>query len=359
MVKNIYILCGGISVEHEISLRSAQSVINALDRDKYNLYPVYIGKDGSWTCLDKVDSDFEKPEDLIVNSDLGPAQSLGEFLTKDYKSGEDNFFIPILHGTNGEDGVVQGFFEMLDVPYMGNGVLASAACMDKIISNNLFEAEGIPQAKYLGLIESDYRAEPEKYQADILEMGLPVFVKPANAGSSVGVMEASSEDELEKALENAFIYDSRILIEESVQGRELEIAVMGNDHPLVSLPGEHEVQTQAFFDYESKYLDSTTVIKAPTEVEPEIEDRARKLAEKSYKALACQGLARVDIFLRGEELLVNEINTLPGMTSISLFPMLWKPTADMEIEDVLEKLIEYGLEAYQDKKKKKRSYDAS
>lgn len=357
MIDNIYVLYGGVSVEHEISLRSARAVLNALDKDKYNIIPVFIDKNGSWQALDPLKGSIEKEEDLIKSQNLGPAKSLGNFLAQDYKSEESNFFMPILHGTNGEDGVVQGLFELIDVPYMGNGLLSSAICMDKIVANQLFDAYKIPQAAYVGVSEADYRTDKASIIEDIEKIGYPVFVKPANAGSSVGVSKADDRKELEQSLEKAFKYDPRVVVEDSVEGRELEIAVMGNHSPVSSLPGEHVVNTQEFFDYESKYEDKTTVIKAPTEVEPNQEDEARKLAVRAYKAMGCSGLARVDIFLRSDgSLALNEINTLPGMTEISLFPMLWKPSAGKDLSQVIEDLIQLGLDNYRDKKEKKRSY---
>lgn len=358
-MKNIYILYGGISVEHEIALMSAKNVINNLPRDKYKVFAIYIDKKGAWSYLGQIEKEIESTDQLIKKTDANVALSVGEFLSKYYKADEENFFIPCIHGTTGEDGLIQGFLEILDLPYMGSPVLASACCMDKLVTNQIFDKLEIPQADYVGLIQYLYQADPEKYLAEIEEkLGYPVFVKPANAGSSVGVTRADNREILIEAIKTAFKYDKKILVEDAVIGRELEIAVMGNEFPIASLPGEHVTSGHEFFNYESKYFDKKTVIKAPTSVDKDIEDQARALAVRAYQAVGCKGLARVDIFLREDnKLLVNEINTFPGMTGTSLFPMLWKPTAGFEMKDVLEKLIEYGLDEYKTKKEKTRTID--
>ncbi|MDO5717631.1 MAG: D-alanine--D-alanine ligase family protein [Tissierellia bacterium] len=358
MVDNIYILCGGISAEHEISLMSAANIINNLDREKYNIYPVYITKEGVWVELDKVDKDIEKPEDLIRKTDMSVGESLGKFLYGNYRHEDSNVFIPALHGTYGEDGVIQGFLEVLDIPYVGNSVLASAACMDKVVTNQVFEQSGIPQAKYIGILDTDFGSDPDKIIAKIEDkIDYPLFVKPANAGSSVGVTKVNDAESLREAIKHAFNFDRKILVEEAVIGRELEVSVIGNDFPISSLPGEHVTVGHDFFDYKSKYFDKTTIIKAPTEVTPEQEDEVRKLAVETYKLMGCKGIARVDIFMRDSDkkMLVNEINTFPGMTKSSLAPILWEPTDGTTYGQLIERLIEYALDEYKIKKKKQRS----
>lgn len=360
MLDNIYVLCGGISAEHEISLMSAMNIINNLDQSKYNIYPVYISKTGAWVEHDKVESKIEKPEELIIETEMKAAESIGKFLYGNYRLDDNNLFIPCIHGTYGEDGIIQGFLEALDVPYVGSGVLPSAACMDKVFTNQILEQSGMAQAKYVGIIQQDYLANADEILARIEDkIDYPMFVKPANAGSSVGVTKADNKEELLISIDTAFRFDKKIVVEEAIVGRELEVSVIGNEFPVASLPGEHVVAGHEFFDYESKYFDRTTVIKAPTEVTPEQEDEVRKTAVKAYELMGCRGIARVDIFMRDSDkkMLVNEINTFPGMTGTSLAPLLWKPTDDTDFYSLLEKLIVFALEEYKEKKKTQRSVD--
>lgn len=354
-IDNIYILCGGVSVEHEISLLSAQNMINTLYKD-YNVYPIFVSKEGAWVCPGRVNEEIEKPEDLAMGTIDEPALSIGRFLYEDYRAGEKNFFIPCLHGTYGEDGVIQGVLEALDVPYLGSGVLASALCMDKANTNELLDFYKIPQAAFVNIDKALYKEDYAYIKDQVEKITYPVFVKPSNAGSSVGVSKVNDEEDLRTALEEAFLYDNKVLIEDCVIGRELEVAVMGSDFPVASLPGEHEIQGHDFFNYDSKYKDARTVLRAPAQVSPEVEDAVRALAVKTYRLLGCKGLARVDIFLSQDgELLVNEVNTFPGFTEHSLYPLLWDPTAGWSLKEVIEKLISYGLDAFEAKKEKSRS----
>lgn len=354
-IDNIYILCGGVSVEHEISLLSAQNMINALYKD-YNVYPIFISKEGSWICHGKITENLLNPGDLYLETIDEPALSIGRFLYEDYRAGERNFFIPCLHGTYGEDGVVQGILEAFDTPYLGSGVLASSVCMDKAITNELLEFRGFNQAKFSVAHSFEMEDGLDEIKDRVKAIGYPVFVKPANAGSSVGVSKVDESKDLEPALEKAFKFDTKLVIEEAIKGRELEIAVMGNEDPKASLPGEHLIAGHDFFDYDSKYKDEKTVLKAPAQVDKDIENKARALAENVYKSLGCSGLARVDIFLDEEaRLLVNEINTFPGMTGHSLYPLLWEPTEGWDLKEVIERLMDYGIRAFEDKKRKQRS----
>lgn len=359
-IENIYVLCGAVSVEHEISLMSAKNILNNLNKEKYKVYPVYISKDGKWFCHERLEKEIEDQTSLIKEVKLSREESIGKFLSQNYDSSKENFFIPCIHGTYGEDGVIQGFLEVLGVPYLGSGVLASSSCMDKSVTNEVLEQNGMPKAKNLAVIDTDYAEDKDSIIEKIEnKIPYPIYVKPANAGSSVGVTRATDRESLIKAIEIAFEFDSKIVIEEQIFGRELEVAVIGNDDPIASLPGEHVVEGHDFFDYESKYFDKKTVIKAPTEVTKDQEDRVRRTAVKAYKLMGCKGIARVDIFMResDEEMLVNEINTFPGMTGTSLAPMLWKPTMGLGLDGLLEKLMEYALEEYQEKNEKKRSFN--
>lgn len=352
MIKNIYVLCGGNSAEHEISLISAKAVINNLDREKYDVYPVFIDKKGAFHYLGLQKEMVEKPEDLIRTDEVSVQKSIIDFLQKNYKVDEENLFIPVLHGTYGEDGTIQGFLEILDVPYMGNNVLSSAICMDKAIANEILSYKNIAKSKFKVIYKSDFNHEKEKIKAEILnEFTLPVYVKPANCGSSVGITHVESEEDLMSGISEAFLYDDKILVEEEIIGDELQVSVIGNDEPKASLPGGL-IMERPFLDYNAKYVDGKLIPLVPYEMSDEDYRRVQELAEKTYKVLGCKGLARVDIFLRrsDKKLFVNEINTFPGMTDLSMTPKLWKVTDGTTYPMLLEKLINLALENYKMKK---------
>ncbi len=348
MIKNIYVIYGGISVEHEVSLLSATNVINSLDRSKYNVYPVYVDTKGRWIPLGKCNKKIENHKDLFVDSDETVASSISNFLSNYYLDSEDSIFFPIIHGTYGEDGVLQGFMEVLDIPYVGNGVLSSALCMDKAITNQLFDETGIPQAKFKILEKDIFNAKDESFIKDCLKyLGLPIYVKPCNAGSSIGVTCVRKEEDIYSAIDLAFNYDSKILLEEAIIGDELQVSVIGNEDPISSLPGVSRVQ-QEFYNYEGKYFDDNTIHIVPFELEDGETEKVKELARKVYMTCNCSGLARVDIFLRDSDrkMLVNEINTSPGMTNHSMTTMLWKATMDIEFPELLDKLIDYSIDRY-------------
>lgn len=353
MAKNIYVLYGGVSAEHDVSIVSAANVLNALNKEKYQVYPIYITGTGSWVPLEEVKEQTVDQEQLRRETELSSCESVGAFFKDHYLHGEDNLFLPVLHGTNGEDGTIQGMFEILDVPYLGNGVLSSAACMDKCFANIMMQAQGIPKTPFYNLEKFQYDAGPDEIHEEIeKKLNYPIFVKPANAGSSVGVSKVENRQELEEGILRALRFDKKIVIEEAVIGRELEIGVLGNDFPISSLPGEHVV-TRAIFDYEAKYHDKTTVLKAPTELPAQQEDEARALAVKAYQVMGCNSFARVDIFMRDSDkaMLVNEINTFPGMTGSSLVPILWSVTDGTKLPLLLDRLISLGEESYREKKR--------
>lgn len=348
MLKNIYVIYGGISVEHEVSLLSATNVINSLDRNKYIVYPVYVNKEGKWIPFGRCDKEITNYKDLIVSTDNSLCNSISEFLTNYYKEDEENIFFPIIHGTYGEDGTLQGFLEMLNVPYIGNGVLSSSLCMDKAISNQLFEENNIPQAKYRLLVQNTFDKDNEDEINSIIDyLGLPLYVKPCNSGSSIGVTQVKKKEDIYEAIEFAFKYDPKILLEEGIVGDELQVSVIGNEDPIASLPGISRVQ-QEFYNYEGKYFDDNTIHIVPFELEEGETEKVRELAKKVYTSCNCSGLARVDIFLRDSdrEMLVNEINTSPGMTNHSMTTMLWKVTDGTNFPQLLDRLIDYGIERY-------------
>jgi len=351
MKTDIYVLCGGKSVEHEVSLKSASAIINALDRDKYNVYPVYITRNGAWCNLGLCNEKIENPEDLERETEKSVAESMGEFLYKDFKGGENTVIFPALHGTNAEDGTIQGLLELLDVPYVGDGVLASSVGMDKVIARDLFAQHGIPQTKYTSFRSHQWKENKEKTYDEIEEkIGYPCYVKPANSGSSVGISKASNREELKKSVEEAFLYDLKIIIEKEIIGREMQTSVIGNNDPKASISGEF-IMERAFFDYEAKYIDGSITPVVPARLEPEVADKVRELAVKAFKVLNCQGLARVDIFVTDDnEVLVNEVNTMPGFTPFSMTPVLWEATNGTTYSGVVEWLIELAFERYEEEK---------
>ncbi|NLW40571.1 MAG: D-alanine--D-alanine ligase [Tissierellia bacterium] len=351
MKTNVYVLCGGKSAEHEVSLKSASAILNALDREKFNVYPVYITKEGIWCSLGLLEKEIKDGEELKVESSQKVASSIGKFLTETLREGERNVIFPALHGTNGEDGTVQGLLELIDIPYVGNGVLSSAAGMDKVIMKDIFEKHNLPQTKYLPVKLHRWKENREETIKEIEEkLKYPYYVKPANLGSSVGINRVENREELNKAIEEAFLYDTKIVIEEELVAREMQISVIGNDYPKASLPGEF-IMERPFFDYNAKYIDGKIIPVVPARLKPEVTERVRELAVKSFKALDCHGLARVDIFVTDEdELFVNEVNTMPGFTALSMTPVLWKATDGTSYSELIEKLIELAFERYEQKK---------
>lgn len=305
------IVYGGKSGEHEVSIRSAESIVRELTKDKYEVVDIFIDKQGKF--------DLEKLKNVDV-------------------------VFPIVHGTFGEDGTLQGMFEILDLAYVGAGVLGSAIAMDKDIMKRLFLQAKIPICKYV--------IYPEKHK-----FAYPVFVKPANMGSSVGVSKCKNLQEEVQAVKEALKYDAKVLIEENIVGREIEVSVLGNDKPIASLPGEIKPMHE-FYDYEAKYVDENG---AKTEIPAKLSDsqikKIQRLAIEAYKTLECKGMARVDMFLSASgKVFLNEINTLPGFTSISMYPKLWQATG-ITYPNLLDKLIRLALEEKERKDKLQRSYE--
>lgn len=346
---NLYVIYGGQSIEHEVSIISASSVLNSLDRDKYKIYPVFINKEGKWCPYGRLEEKVEDLKSLELHTDLSLPQSLAQFIAS-IDPEEENLVFPVLHGNNGEDGTIQGLLELLDLPYVGNEVLASALAMDKVSASDVFKAQGIPQANYTSLRKHQWLENKDKALKEILEkVKLPVFVKPANAGSSVGISRAASPDELVKSIDLALIYDVRLLIQEEIRGREVETCIIGNNKPLASLSGELEME-EAFYDYEAKYIKKAALPLIPARLDPDLSQEVRDLALKVYEVLDCRGIARVDIFISDEnEILVNEVNTMPGFTSISMAPMLWEKTDGSNFSELIDRLIAYALERYEEK----------
>ncbi len=362
----IGVIFGGRSGEHEVSIRSARAVIEAMDAAKYEVVPIAITKEGNWLApaaaaellpagtqrLLSAQTRSGVKEDVTIIGD--PSRSGLVRLETDGKAPEQlDVVFPVLHGTYGEDGTIQGLLEMAAVPFVGGGTLASACGMDKVIMKALFRDAGLPICEYAWLLRSEYDEQPTKVLSRIMkQIGFPCFVKPANLGSSVGVSKAVDRKSLGKAIELAARYDRKIIVEAEVDGRELECAVMGNDQPQASLPGEYIVHAEAarFLDYTEKYSSTGNVeFVVPAKAPKAVVKRIQQMAVKAFKAIDGSGLSRVDFFLKKDgELLVNEINTLPGLTDVSGFPKMWAASG-IPFPRVIDKLIDLALERHRER----------
>src|SRR5579862_286038 len=395
------ILFGGRSGEHEVSLLSAASVFNAIDKNKYEVVPIGITKEGRWvtaadaerllqgkageaarsthpTHLRAGDPEatpgaavLAKGESVVVPPEPQRHGSITPFETdasshalarraSDRAINVEVIF-PVLHGTFGEDGTIQGLLELADMPYVGAGVLGSAAGMDKDIMKSLFRAAGLPIVRHVTILRSAWESEPKKI-AKLVESKLkyPVFVKPANLGSSVGISKARDRKELGPAIDEAAKFDRKIVIEQGVGGaknkaREIECSVLGNDKPAASVPGEI-VPGKEFYDYTAKYLDEGSELIIPAKLTKTETKKVQELAIKSFKAVDCSGLARVDFLMepKSRKIYLNEINTMPGFTSISMYPKLWAASG-VTYPELIERLIQLGIERHQEKKRNQYS----
>ncbi len=346
------ILFGGKSAEHEISLISAKSVFDALDKNKYDITLIGIDKTGGWHLRDNQQflSNADNPklirfhgqQEDIALTPHGENAGLTPYAHKELqKSLKLDVIFPVLHGTFGKDGTVQGLLKLLDIPIAGSNVLGSANGMDNEVRKRFVRDAGIPIAKFLTI----HRHEKQDYSFEKIKqtLGLPFFVKPANLGSSVGISKVMNETEFYAAIEKAFLYDRKILIEEYINGRELECAVLGNEDPIASLPGEL-IPTHDFYSYEAKYLDDNGArFEIPISLPENKTIELQKIAIDAVKVLCCEGMARVDFFMRENgELLINEINTIPGFTKISMYPKLWAASG-IPYPELLDRLIALAL----------------
>jgi D-alanine-D-alanine ligase len=387
------VLFGGRSGEHEVSLLSAASVLNAIDKDKYEVVPIGITKDGRWLTAEHAenlltgklvieprhlragDPDLTQPAAVLARgeavvvppepvhrqSGLVPFQTDSGLMRRasDRAINVDVIF-PVLHGTFGEDGTIQGLLELADIPYVGAGVLGSAAGMDKDIMKSLFIAAGIPIVKHVTVLRSAWQKDPKKVEKLVAKLKYPVFVKPANLGSSVGISKAHNRKELGPAMEEAAKFDRKIVIEQAVGGnqdkaREIECSVLGNDEPVASIPGEI-VPVKEFYDYDAKYLDEGSQLIIPAKLGKAQIKKVQELAIQAFKAVDCSGLARVDFLMdpKSSKIYLNEINTMPGFTAISMYPKLWAASG-LEYSDLIDRLIQLGIERHEDKKKNQYS----
>lgn len=370
--KRIAFIFGGQSSEHEVSRISAQSVLSNIDQDKYEVVMVGITKDGRWLsydgpialigsgeweqaatakALDRARECECAEETAIVKAGASAGNIFKAAGAASEGKGIDVIF-PILHGCNGEDGTIQGLFELAGIPYVGCGVLASALGMDKAYAKIIFEKEGLPQGKYLAFNRKQIHNEIDNAIAQVEALlTYPCFVKPSNAGSSVGVSKAGSREKLVEALHFAARYDRRILVEEFIDGREVECAVLGNDDPIASTVGEI-IPCNDFYDYNAKYIDNNSLTRIPADLPRETIEKIREYAVRAYKSLDCSGLTRCDFFVHKDTgaVYINEVNTLPGFTSISMYPKLWEASG-IPYGELIDRLIELAVERFEDNKR--------
>lgn len=350
---SVCILFGGVSPEHEVSLRSAESVLNNIDGSKYNVFPVGITKEGKWILYGGKDySDLPSGRWLTHPDNRQAAispirgQGLLTFEGDCVVRQQIDVVFPVLHGENGEDGTIQGLLQLAGIPYVGPHVAASAVAMDKTLTKLVVDQAGITQAAWHLVRRSDMGSRMEG-TLDALEarFAYPMFVKPAGTGSSVGVSKATEREDLKKALLEAGKYDDKVLVEEFIRGREIEVAVMGNESPVASVCGEIDSGAD-FYDYDAKYITDTSVSYIPARIPEDVAETVRDTAVKVYKAIGCQGLSRVDFFVTWQEnrVVFNEINTIPGFTSISMYPKLFGASG-VPYSQLIDKLLELALEA--------------
>ncbi len=349
--KKIAVIFGGCSSEHEVSCLSATSVINNLPKEKYETVCLGITKDGRWYLfsgrVDEIADGRWEHNPLNQPAFLSPDRSVGGIVV-DGKIGFDvikvDCVFPVLHGRNGEDGTIQGLLQLSGIPFVGCRALASAVCMDKGVTHTLLTAAGVKQANYLWFFAEKYKTGAEKIKVKIsARLGYPIFVKPANAGSSVGISKVHSEAELDAAVEKAAREDDKIVLEEAIVGQEVECAVLGNAEPQASLVGEIAASAE-FYDYDDKYKSGKSQLYIPAHLSGEVMEEIRSTAVRAYRMLGCSGLSRVDFFVRnGNEVLLNELNTMPGFTAISMYPKLWE-AAGVSYGELLDKLITLSFE---------------
>ncbi len=365
--KRVGVLFGGKSAEHEVSLQSAKNVVESIDNEKYEVVLIGIDKTGQWflndasrlllegnsSHLPAITKGATEDAVTLVSQESGVGQLVR---TSDHRPLEPvDVIFPVLHGPFGEDGTVQGMLKLANVPFVGASVLGSAVAMDKDVMKRLFRDAGIPTPRFLAV--ERFRASEVTFEEAVNRLGVPFFVKPANLGSSVGVSKVGSGDEFSGAVEEAFRYDQKILIEEFIEGREIECSVLGNEDPIASVVGE-VIPQHEFYSYEAKYLDENgALLKIPAELPEATVREVQELAIRSFRVLCCEGMARVDFFLRGEgEVQVNEINTIPGFTRISMYPKLWAASG-VSYTELVDRLIRLALERFEKEQKLKTSYE--
>ncbi|MBD5829540.1 D-alanine--D-alanine ligase family protein [Janibacter melonis] len=359
----VAVVFGGRSSEHAVSCATAAGVLSAIDRERYDVVPIGVSRDGSWVLVDDDPEPLRlvpghTPEVVHAGTEVALSTSVGDRTLSVHAPGqppqafgEVDVVFPLLHGPYGEDGTLQGMLELADVRYVGSGVLASAAGMDKHYMKVVFAGAGLPVGPYTVITDRQWRADPAAAMDAVGALSWPVFVKPCRAGSSMGVSRVERPEDLEAAIEAAREHDLKVIVEAGIVGREIECAVLeghGLDAPRTSLPGEIVVESghgHDFYDFEAKYLDESAVrLSCPAELSEQVGDEVRRLAAEAFDALACEGLARVDCFVteRGE-VVINEINTMPGFTPHSMYPRMWQASG-LAYPDLIDELVQLALE---------------
>jgi D-alanine-D-alanine ligase len=358
--RRVAVLFGGRSAEHEISCISARSVIDALDPDRTEVVPIGIGRDGRWHRLSgppALPAETGRMPEVTDGSgttvELAGKGGSSELVAADGSREQIDVVFPVLHGPFGEDGTVQGLLELAGVPYVGAGVLGSAIGMDKDVQKRLFLQAGLPVGPFETVHEKEWGDDPESVEAAAEALGYPLFTKPTSLGSSVGVSKVHGAGELAAGLAEAFRYSRFAIVEQAAEGaREIECAVLGNDEPVASVAGEIVPDGHDFYDYEAKYLDEHGAqLLIPADLKPEVLEDVQRLAVTAFRTIRCAGMARVDFFLIGEdELWLNELNTVPGFTSISMYPKLWEASG-LPFGDLVERLLDLALERHEAERK--------
>ncbi|MBI4468694.1 MAG: D-alanine--D-alanine ligase [Acidobacteria bacterium] len=363
----VAIIFGGRSGEHEVSLESAASIIRAIDKRRYQVVPIGITKQGRW--LFSHDSTRLLPAEIMTGPNEPVAMLADPTRREMARFGPESHVrwleridvvFPVLHGPYGEDGTIQGLLDMADVPYVGCGVLASACGMDKVIMKHLFHEAGLPNVHVVSFLRDRWAEAPARILSRINnELGFPVFVKPANLGSSVGISKAANRAQLIQAIHLAAGYDRKILVEETIVGRELEVSVLGNDEPVASLPGEI-IPGDEFYSYDDKYVKHDASLVIPAHLPKKIINELQKLAIRAFQSIDGSGLARVDFFLeaKSHRIIVNEINTMPGFTSISMYPKLWEASG-ISYPRLIDRLIQLAIERHRDRSRSLTTYKAA
>ena len=358
------VIFGGRSGEHDVSLRSAQTVMAALQAAGHDIVPIGVSREGAWLTDGDPMLALQSSSPLFALADGSP--EAGKVIEEVEKlslaardsatpavipangwAGDLDVIFPVLHGPMGEDGTVQGLFELAGLPYVGAGVMASAVAMDKSISKQLLQQAGIPQTPWLTVLRKEWERFPDAITADVeRELGYPCFVKPANLGSSVGISKAHDASELPAAMREAGLHDRKIVIEKGINGRELEVSVLGNDEPIASAIGEI-VPGSEFYDYEAKYVLDTSSLIIPADIPSEAAEEIRALAARAFRILDCAGMARIDFFLENDtgRVLLNEINTIPGFTAISMYPKLWEASG-IPLAELVDRLVQLAIERH-------------
>ena len=347
--QRIGIVFGGCSGEHEVSIQSARAIAGALSRGtnqaKYEVIPIYILKNGVWQFGPEAAAVLQSGQAANVNTDVSTAISR---LPDSQQAATIDIWFPVLHGPNGEDGTIQGLLTLMQVPFVGSGVLGSALAMDKLAMKTAFAQAGLPQVKYVAVSRAEVWSNPCVFPklCDRIEeaLGYPVFVKPANLGSSVGIVKVRSRQELEAALDTVASYDRRIIVEAGVQAREVECAVLGNDVPKASVVGEITFSSD-FYDYETKYTEGRAELVIPANLPQDVSRQIQEMAVQAFQAVDAAGISRVDFFYveSSGEILINEVNTLPGFTATSMYPMLWQASG-ISFESLVDQLVQLGYE---------------